>query len=77
MLDVDAKRLQLFLEMRDATGVQLSVQESLLLHVEQAAGPKVAPFPDPIRDRIEALRADQARLAPPERRSRAIAIGQR
>ena len=75
VLDADAKRLQLHLDMRKAAGgAEHSVQESLLLHVDQSYGPKVAPFPAAIRERIEALRAGQADLAPPERRSRAITL---
>ena len=75
ILEADAKRFLLHLEMRKAGGADLlSVQESLLLHVDQSAGPKVAPFPEAIRARIEALRTEQAVLAPIEHRARALAL---
>ena len=73
LLDHDDKRLRAYQEIRHADGWLAATSETLSLHVDMA-GPKVAPFPPDILPKIEALRAEHASLAMPERAGRSIAI---
>ncbi len=78
ILDHDAKRLHLFLRMRDATGGDLlATEETMQLHVDQNAGPAVAPFPPEASAHIAALAKAQQSLARPEQAGRVIAIRRR
>ncbi len=73
LLDHDEKRLRAYQEIRHADGWLAATSESLSLHVDMA-GPKVAPFPADIAERIAAMRAAHAALAMPERAGRSIGI---
>jgi len=74
LLDHDAKRVHGFQEMRHATeGWLAATCETLTLHVDMD-GPKVCPFPDDVRARIEALAAEQAPLPRPEGAGRPLGI---
>lgn len=75
LLDADTKRLHVYLRMcRAGSGELLATHESILLHVDQAAGPAAAPFPPEIAQRVEALLAAHKALPFPEDASRPIAL---
>ncbi|APH72257.1 thioesterase family protein [Aquibium oceanicum] len=73
LLDCDEKRLHSFQELRHVDGWLSATCEVLMLHVDMA-GPKVAPFPPDIREKVEAMRAAHAGLPRPERAGRTIGI---
>jgi acyl-CoA thioester hydrolase len=73
LLDHDEKRLHSFQELRHVDGWLAAICECLTLHVDMN-GPKVAPFPPDVMERIERLAAAHAELPRPERAGRAIAI---
>lgn len=65
VLSVDAKRMHMFLEMFHGTeGFRAAAQEIMYLHVDLKIR-RVAPWPDPVRQRIEAMAAMSARLPRP------------
>ncbi len=75
ILDADAKRLHIHMRMcRAGSGELLATQETVLLHVDQAAGPAAAPFPPEIAQRVEALEAAHRALPFPEDASRPIGL---
>ncbi|MFZ0322573.1 MAG: thioesterase family protein [Actinomycetes bacterium] len=66
VLGVDPKRVHIVHEIRRAdTGDVVATAEQMLLHVDMAAG-KVAPMPDELLRRLEAIRDAHARLAVPD-----------
>jgi acyl-CoA thioester hydrolase len=73
ILDHDAKRIRFFQELRHTDGWLAATSENLVLHVDMA-GPKVAPFPADIMEKIEAMAGAHAALPVPERAGRSIAI---
>ncbi|WP_281354771.1 thioesterase family protein [Chelativorans alearense] len=73
LLDHDEKRLRSFQEVRHADGWLAATCECLTLHVDMS-GPKVAPFPPDVMEKVEQLAAAHAGLPAPERAGRAIAI---
>lgn len=73
ILDHDAKRIRFFQELRHTDGWLAATSENLILHVDMA-GPKVAPFPTDIAEKIEAMAAAHATLPVPERAGRSIGI---
>lgn len=73
LLDHDAKRLRAYQEIRHVDGWLAATSETLSLHVDME-GPKVAPFPDDVLAKIEAMRAAHAGLPMPERAGRSIGI---
>ena len=74
VLAADRKRLHLFHTMRHAaTGTEVATAEFMFLHVA-VAGPKAAPFPTPIYDRLADLAADDACLPRLLRAGRAIGM---
>jgi acyl-CoA thioester hydrolase len=73
LLDNDEKRLRAYQEIRHIDGWLAATSETLSLHVDMT-GPKVAPFPDDIAQRVAALRAAHAALPHPERAGRSIGI---
>ncbi len=76
ILDHDAKRIRFFQELRHTDGWLAATSENLILHVDMA-GPKVAPFPADIAEKIEAMAAAHATLPVPERAGRSIGIRRR
>ncbi len=78
LLDADAKRIHVFLRMhtRD-TGAPVATCETVLLHVDQAAGPASAPFPDDIAARVQALLGEHKALGFPEAASRPISLAKK
>lgn len=74
LLDHDDKRLRVYQEIRHAAeGWLAATSESLSLHVDMS-GPKVAPFPADIAEKIDAMRAAHAGLPMPARAGRSIGI---
>jgi acyl-CoA thioester hydrolase len=73
LIDHDAKRLRAYQEIRHAEGWLAATSEVLSLHIDMA-GPNVAPFPDDIAPKVQAMAAAHAKLSMPERAGRSIAI---
>ena len=73
ILDHDEKRIRFFQELRHVDGWLAATSENLMLHVDMA-GPKVAPFPADIMEKVEAMATAHASLPVPERAGRAIGI---
>ena len=73
LLDHDDKRLRAYQEIRHTDGWLSATSELLSLHVDMS-GPKVAPFPADIAEKVEAMRAAHAGLPMPERAGRSIGI---
>ena len=73
LLDHDDKCLRAYQEIRHADGWLAATSESLSLHVDMS-GPRVAPFPADIMEKIEAMGDAHAALPTPERAGRAIGI---
>ena len=73
ILDHDDKRIRFFQELRHVDGWLAATSEDLILHVDMT-GPKVAPFPADIMEKIEAMARAHASLPMPERAGRAIGI---
>jgi acyl-CoA thioester hydrolase len=76
LLDHDDKRIRGYQELYHVAGWLSATSEVLFLHIDMA-GPKVAPFPDDIKARIEAMRAAHAALPTPQRAGRSIGIGRK
>ena len=73
LLDHDDKRLRAYQEILHADGWLAATSESLSLHIDMG-GPKVAPFPDDIMRKVEAMREAHAGLPLPDRAGRSIGI---
>lgn len=73
LLDHDDKRLHSYQELHHVDGWLAATSEVLTLHVDME-GPRVAPFPPYIVERIEAMRLAHSGLAMPERASRSVGI---
>lgn len=73
MLDADDKRIHFYQELYHSDGWLSATSEVLMLHVDMA-GPRVAPFPPDISERVEAMRRAHAALPRPERAGRSIGI---
>src|SRR5690606_7626358 len=76
LLDHDEKRLHSFLELHHSDGWLAATCESMTLHIDME-GPKVAPFPPDVMEKVERVQAVHASLPRPERAGRAIAIRRR
>lgn len=73
VLDHDDKRIRTYQEMHHIEGWLAATTEILSLHVD-LGGPKVVPFPNEVRSKIEAMTEAHARLPTPERAGRHIEI---
>lgn len=73
ILDHDEKRIRYFQELRHVDGWLAATSENLVLHVDMA-GPKVAPFPPDMKERVQGMAKAHAALPVPERAGRSIAI---
>jgi acyl-CoA thioester hydrolase len=73
LVDCDAKRLRTFQEIRHVDGWVAATCETLSLHVDMD-GPKVAPFPADIAERVEAMFVAHSTLPLPDRAGRAITV---
>ncbi|MCO5058024.1 MAG: thioesterase family protein [Rhizobiaceae bacterium] len=76
LIDHDEKRLRVYQELRHVDGWLAATSEVLTLHIDMS-GPKVAPFPDDILARVEAMRAAHRDLPMPERAGRSIGIARK
>ena len=78
LLNADAKRLHIYLRMcRQDSGDLVASHESIMLHVDQAAGPASAPFPEDVAARVQALLEAHRPLPFPEDASRPITMGRK
>lgn len=76
LLDHDEKRLRSYQELRHVDGWLAATAEILSLHIDMT-GPRVAPFPPAIMEKVTAMYAAHAHLPMPERAGRSIAISRR
>jgi len=74
VVDCDAKRIHLFLEMyhRDE-GFLSATSEQMILHID-ASGPKAAAMPDHIQKNLEKMKSDSAHLPPSPHQGAQIGI---
>jgi acyl-CoA thioester hydrolase len=78
MLGSDSKRYHVYLRMlRKVSGELAATHESIMLHVDQTAGPASIPFPDEIAARVAALTEAHKDLTFPEDASRPISLSKR
>ncbi|OCW55688.1 thioesterase family protein [Hoeflea olei] len=73
ILDFDAKRIRLYQELIHVDGWLSATSETLLLHVDMA-GPRAAPMPEDVADKVTRMAAAHSRLPVPERAGRSIGI---
>lgn len=73
LIDHDDKRFHTYQELRHEDGWLAATGEGLGLHIDMS-GPRVAPFPPDIAERVAAMAAEHAALPRPERVGRAIGI---
>ena len=76
LIDHDAKRFHSFQEIRHQDGWLAATGEALTLHVDQS-GPRVAPMPGDVLDKVAALAAAHAALPRPARVGASIGIKRR
>lgn len=76
LLDWDAKRLHVLLELYDPDGAAIALYEGLSIHVRQKAGepPRSAPFPDDVQTRMADIHASFAAEPAPRRGASSISI---
>ena len=75
MLASDRKRYHVYLRLlRGESGELAATHESVMLHVDQAAGPAAAPFPEDIAARVTALTEAHKDLPFPSDASRPIGL---
>jgi len=73
LLDMDEKRFHFFQELRHEDGWLSATGEGLGLHIDMS-GPRVAPMPDDVRAKMEAVLAAHSALPRPDRAGRRIGI---
>ena len=73
LIDYDSKRFHTYQELWHADGWLAATGEALALHINMS-GPKVAPMPDHVQARLEAMHKAHAVLPRPERLGRSIGI---
>lgn len=76
LLDHDEKRLRAYQEIHHVDGWVAATSESLSLHVDMS-GPRVAPFPPDVAEKVQAMRDAHAALPMPERAGRSIGIARK
>ncbi len=76
LIDFDEKRLHVFSELRHADGWLAATSEALYLHID-ASGPKVAPMPAEMFDKVASMREAHSELPLPEAVGRQIGIRRR
>lgn len=78
MLGSDSKRYHVYLRMfRTESGELAATHESIMLHVDQNAGPAATPFPGDIAQRVAALTEAHKDLPFPEDASRPITMAKK
>ena len=75
ILQLDAKRLHLFHQMRGAGETALLATAEMLLVSIDATGPRSAPWADPVRAVLDRLQAAHAERPWPEGAGRSISLG--
>lgn len=73
MIDFDAKRFHSYQEIWHSDGWLAATGEAMTLHVDQS-GPRVAPMPSDVYDKVAAVHAAHATLARPARAGASIGI---
>lgn len=73
LIDFDEKRFHTYQEIWHEDGWLAATGEAMGLHIDMS-GPKVAPMPDDIQSRLQALLDEHAKLPRPERVGRGIGI---
>lgn len=73
MIDCDAKRFHSYQELFHADGWLAATGEAMTLHVDQS-GPRVAPMPEDVFARVDAMRQAHAALPRPDRVGASIGI---
>ena len=73
IIEMDLKRIRLYEFMHDAEGTLLATSEQLLASVDQA-GPKIAPFPDAVLAKLQAIYAEHQSLHMPGDAGQGIAL---
>lgn len=73
LLDVDAKRLHVFLTMLDSDGNKVATSEQMLMGMDLNAR-RPAPFPDVIQNNIDQIKDEQKTLDKPKEAGRTIGI---
>lgn len=73
LLDFDEKRLHAYQELRHRDGWLAATSEQLYLHID-ASGPKVAPIPTAMLEKINDMHKAHQSLPTPERAGRQIKI---
>jgi acyl-CoA thioester hydrolase len=76
LIDFDEKRFHTYQELFHVDGWLAATAESLTLHIDMA-GPKVAPFPPDIHERLRKMHEAHAALPRPDRVGRSIGIKRR
>lgn len=74
VLGLDEKRLHILLLMERADGTIISTQDTMLMHVDQAAGPGAAPFPAEANAKLTPLYQTHQSLPPEKFISRAMGL---
>ena len=73
IVDYDSKRLHVFQELYHEDGWLAATSEIMSLHIDQS-GPKVAPFPEDIMAKIQAMASEHATLPRPKGVGKSIGI---
>jgi acyl-CoA thioester hydrolase len=73
LLDHDDKRMHCYQELFHEDGWLAATGETLVLHIDNS-GPRVAPFPPDVAEKLAAMRAAHASLPRPARAGRSIGI---
>jgi len=73
ILDHDEKRLHLWQELTHEDGWLSATSEAMSLHVDMS-GPRVAPYPQDVLEKIKEMAAEHAHLPYPEEAGRKIEI---
>ncbi|MGJ8545001.1 MAG: thioesterase family protein [Sulfitobacter sp.] len=76
LLDCDEKRFHSYIELYHADGWLAATGEGMTLHVDQS-GPRVAPMPEDIQTRLQAMKTAHAALPWPARAGRKIGMARR
>jgi len=76
LIDFDEKRLHVYSELRHEDGWLSATSETLYLHID-SNGPKVAPMPQPMLDKVAQMHEAHTRLPRPESIGRPIGIKRR
>ena len=75
LLDFDAKKVHLWFEITHAEGWCAATAEALGLHVDMS-GPRAAPFPDPVRAKIDRVHRAHSAAPRPQHAGRRVGLHQ-